>query len=650
MSNQSIAILFFTAIVVSSGAFGQTDFTLDLFNQSIQSNCAYCHGGDEPAGNLVLEPLDSIETISDQVDQWLKVLHRVEAREMPPKFVPALDDEHRSELTHWLKQAIDEMVCGDAQVPGPAPVRRLNRNEYAATIRDLLGIHFNAGHDLPEDGAGGAGFDNAAETLFISPVHLERYFEAAREALDYAVADAGARRLLFIAQPGDSLSETDAARTILERFASRAFRRPVKEDELQPLLALFQAAFKRDGSFEEAVLYAMRAVLISPNFLFLIETPNTTSMVRPVNDYELACRLSYFLWSSMPDDELFALAKNQELHRAGVLEEQIDRMLSEPSIGRRSRSLEDLKSQEFAQNFVSQWLGTRELGRNLKPDQRLFKQYNQDLEASMRYEPVYFFHRIVDENLSLLNLIDSDFTYVSERLARLYGIDKQVEVNNQQMNFIHLPAGSHRGGVMTMAGVLAVSSYPHRTSPVLRGKWVLDSLLGTPPPPPPPNVPPLPEVDDQPTPTTVRERLTQHRQNPVCASCHDRIDPIGFGLENFDAIGRWRTEDHGKRIDASGTLPDGRTFDGPEELRKVLMDNKDLFIRNLTVKMMSYALGRGLTLEDQCTVDMIVETLQSNDYKARTLIAEIVKSIPFRYRRAHEAPVGYGDDVVVLSD
>jgi hypothetical protein len=261
----------------------------------------------------------------------------------------------------------------------------------------------------------------------------------------------------------------------------------------------------------------------------------------------------------------------------------------------------------------------------------LFKTYyDAELQAAIRYQPILFFNEVMASNLSLLNLLDSKFTFLNGALSRHYGL--QMTGLRQQPVKTDLPDNSHRGGLLGMAAVAAVSSYPNRTSPVLRGKWVLDAILGTPAPPPPPDVPKLPEAHQGEAARTLRERLLQHRQNPACGSCHNRIDPIGFGLENFDVLGRWRTEDAGKPIDVRGELPDGTSFDGPDQLKTVLLGKKDLFIRHLTNKMLGYALGRGLTLEDSCTVDRIVAELAQGDYKSHILIQGIALSAPFRYQ------------------
>jgi hypothetical protein len=348
-----------------------------------------------------------------------------------------------------------------------------------------------------------------------------------------------------------------------------------------------------------------------------------------VDDYGLASRLSYFLWGTMPDELLFDLAEAGRLRDPDVLKAQVGRMLRSP------------KSLAFTDRFVGQWLRTRDLGGQKTLDPTLFPAFAQDdeLRSDMRYQPVLFFRELLTKNLPLLNLIDSKFTFTTRRLNKFYGLG--VKLRRETPEMLHpaqLPEGSDRGGVLGMPAVLAVSSYPNRTSPVLRGAWVLDALLGTPPPPPPANVPKLEEAEAA-HPKSVRERLTQHRENPLCASCHNRIDPLGFALENYDPLGQWRTEDSGRPIDATGELTDGTQFEGPNELKRVLLERKELFIRNLTNKMLGYALGRGLTLKDSCTVDGIVAKLQADGYHAQTLIEAVVFSMPFQYQAGAGAPV-----------
>ncbi|MEX0936680.1 MAG: DUF1588 domain-containing protein [Pirellulales bacterium] len=599
--------------------------------------CLDCHQGIVAEAELDLAEFTSLEKIVAEPETWNKILTRVRNGEMPPLEAESTPTtELRVAAADWIETTLRQAACDDGISPGPAPLRRLNRSEYGATIRELLDIHVDAGQGLPVDGAGGEGFDNAAETLFISPIHAEKYLEAARSALGYAFSDPRARRRFLTAEPDEDTTPEEAARDVLDEFLPRAFRRPVDEGELDPYLALFRNAYERDQSYDVAMQFALEAVLISPHFLFRIEAPNPDSQQRLVGDFELASRLSYFLWGTMPDDELFRVAEQGKLQDEEVLQQQVIRMLggeseSDEDRGRRRRRRgndNEEKVRQFAQSFIEQWLGTRELGRGFKPDESVGR-YDSELEGGMKYEPVLFFQEIVTENLSLLNLLDSDFTYANRRLARHYRIRGEFR---EQPSRAELPEDSNRGGLLGMAGVLAVSSYPHRTSPVLRGKWVLETILGTPPPPPPPDVPELEEDHEGLDPQSLRERLEQHRSNPTCASCHSRIDPLGFGLENYDVLGRWRTEVDDQPIDSRGELPDGTTFEGPEGLKQVLLARKDQVVRNLTAKVLGYALGRGLTNEDYCTVDNIVDELKQNDYASHTLILGIVKSVPFRYK------------------
>ena len=611
----------------AAASFGDVRSTLKTY-------CLACHTGKTAAAKVDLGRYDSPSQVVEARAAWSRVLARVRSSEMPPKGSPAPGIDERGKFISWIDGALREAACAGGLVPGPSPIRRLNRDEYSATIRDLLNIQIAAGHALPADGAGGEGFDNAAETLFLSPIHAEKYLEAARQALSYAAKDPRARARFLIVEPGAALTPEAAARQILDEFLPRAFRRPARAGEVDRYFAIFQGARVRKEPFEESILYTLEAVLMSPHFLFRREQPNPEPGPRLLNDYEIAARLSYFLWGSIPDKTLTGLAAQGKLNDPAVLKEQVSRLLAgvtERRDGDKVRVVSDGKLTEFAARFIEQWLGTRELGRDIRPDPVLFPTYyDADLQSAIRYQPILFFQEILSSNLSLLNLIDSKFTFLNNALNQHYGL-KMGNLKQQPLKR-DIPDGSHRGGLLGMAAISAVSSYPNRTSPVLRGKWILGSLLGTPPPPPPPNVPLLKEVHAGEAPRTLRERLEQHRLNPACATCHNRIDPLGFGLENYDVLGRWRTEDEGKPIDAKGVLPDGTSFDGPEQLKMALLAQKDLFIRHLTNKMLGYALGRGLTIEDSCTVDHIVAEVARNEYRAHTLIQEVVSSVPFRYR------------------
>ena len=587
----------------------------------LKQYCAACHSGAKPAAGFNISELYSDNVLAHE-DRWTRILSRVRATEMPPRGAPSPDIAVRDNFVKWVDGTLHAATCSTLPTAGPAPIRRLNRSEYTATVRELLDIHLDVGHDLPADGAGGQGFDNAAEVLVLSPLLAEKYLDAAKQAVEFAMRDSRARGRLGIVEPSGKLNPAASARTILAAFVPRAFRRPVKDGELEPFLTLFRAAQRNHENFDDSVALMLRGVLMSPEFLFISLPANQGSAPRPLDDYALATRLSYFLWGSMPDEMLFDLASLGKLHDPEVLRQEIGRMLRSG------------KAMEFVDSFVSQWLGTRNLGREITPDAKLFPKYAEDAElrADIATQPNVFFHTLLATNAPLTDLLDSSWTTLTGKLMTLYGFDRKNfrKGNGQQPERIELPPDTHRGGVLGMSAVLIVSSYPYRTSPVLRGKWVLDTLLGTPPPPPPPNVPPLDQTEQGSRPQTVRERLARHRANAVCANCHARIDPIGFALENYDALGQWRTEESGRLVDNSGELPDGTKFAGPDELRAVLLAKKDLFLRSFTGRMLGYALGRGLAPQDFCRVDEIVAKLAKEGNASQALIEAIVMSPEFR--------------------
>ena len=424
------------------------------------------------------------------------------------------------------------------------------------------------------------------------------------------------KRILFC----DPASGDACVEQILTKLARRAYRRPVTKEDVAPLLGFAKMAQQQGETAKQGVQLALQAMLVSPHFLFRIEhdpDPTDPEQVHRISDIELASRLSYFLWSSIPDEELLALAEQDKLHEPGTLHAQVDRMLA------------DGRSSALAENFAGQWLETRNLD-HVNPDPDLFKTWGPELKEAMRTETRLFFESLLKENRPLSEFLTAKYTFLNGRLAKHYGIEgvagpdfRRVELDTPQ-----------RTGILGHASVLTVSSYPTRTSPVIRGKYVLENVLGTPPPPPPADVPSL---DEGPQATgSLRERLEQHRANPVCASCHDRMDAIGFGLENYDAIGRWRTEDGGHPIDSSGTLPSGETFAGPEALTGVLETQMTDFARCLTEKMLTYSLGRGLERFERRTVDSIVKKVAADGNHFQTLVHQIVDSLPFTMRRGEE--------------
>jgi hypothetical protein len=425
---------------------------------------------------------------------------------------------------------------------------------------------------------------------------------------------AGYKRIFICAQQNDNCVRAD-----LQHLASLAWRRPVSDAEAGKLASYVKMAQNDGASFNQAMEVGVEAVLVSPYFLFRVERDPAGGGDHRIGDYELASRLSYFLWSTMPDAELFRLAKEARLHDPQVLEQQVARMLKDP------------KSDALVDNFGGQWLQTRNLD-ELTPDPDKFPSYNADLRAAMKQETHLFFSYIIHQDRSILEFLTAKYTFVNDILAKLYDIPN---VTGPEFRKVDL-TGTPRVGVLTQGSVLTVSSYPTRTSPVIRGKWILENILNTPPPPPPANVPSLKESEAG-SAMSVRQSLEKHRADPVCAGCHARMDPLGFGLENFDGIGHYRTKDGKFPIDSSGTLPNGKSFQTAEQLIQILQDDKDTFTRSLTEKMLTFAIGRGLERYDRPVVNAIAHKLADNQYKFSTLVMEIVNSAPFQMRRGEAA-------------
>jgi hypothetical protein len=431
--------------------------------------------------------------------------------------------------------------------------------------------------------------------------------------------DTPSRRRLFVRQPDGPEDEEACAKEILAALVRRAYRRPIADGDLARPLEFFRQG-RADGDFDSGIELALASVLVNPQFLFRIERDPAgvdSGNVYQISDVALASRLSFFLWNSIPDDQLLRLAEREELHRPDVLKQQVQRMLA------------DEKSQAMIDNFASQWLHLRNLD-SVHPNQRLFPDFDENLRRAMREETERIFASIVCEDRSVLDLLRSDDTYLNERLARHYGIPHVI---GSRFRRVQLEDDSHRGGLLRHGSILTVTSYATRTSPVLRGRWILTNVLGTPPPPPPENVPALKDNTVSAA-LPVRERLAQHRADASCAVCHDLIDPVGLSLENFDAVGRWRDMEAGQPVDASGGLPDDSEFDGVEGLEKGLLARPDLFVGTLAERLLTYALGRGLTTHDAPAIRRIVRDARRDDFRFSPLIVGIVMSPPFRMRTA----------------
>ena len=734
----------------------------------LAQHCFHCHGNGKNKGELSLDRFTNLTSIQDEEKVWRHVSDNLRQKVMPPDTRPRPPQAETDAVVTWIADALAWCDCTGERDPGRVAIRRLNRNEYNNTVRDLLAVEgFKPADDFPADDTG-YGFDNIADVLTMSPLLAEKYLAAAEQLLDTAIdtseplgtktarynsgdlqatgdgnsngdltkngeaftehdfaadglyvirvraaqqkfgdeparmelrlgdqllgtydvtaqrgdrnaptvelhldVNAGKRRVaaayvnnkkddnnpdrkkrgdrnlyirrieiegplypppptrpeshrrIFFCSPGENgLSEEQAARQIIERFATRAFRRSAKSEEVEQLLAFYHLARKEGDRFEDGIRLALTAALVSPHFLYRIETdpPGAGDKPYAISDYELATRLSYFLWSSMPDEELFALAGARKLRETGVLEAQVKRMLA------------DKKAAAFVSNFTGQWLELRNLDA-ATPDPKLFPDYDEALKKAMRREAELFFENLVREDRSVLELIDADYTFLNERLAKHYGVGG---VKGNDFRKVPLQPEAKRGGVLTMAGVLTVTAMPARTSPVKRGKFILEQVLGTPPPPPPADLPLLDEEPKAITAASQRERLEQHRADINCAICHIRMDPIGFSLENYDAVGAWRDKDGPFEIDTSGKLPEGQSLDGPASLKRVLLEQKNDFVRCLVEKMAVYALGRGLGRTDKCTIKDVVEAAQKNDYRMSGVILGIVKSDAFQKRKGRQ--------------
>ncbi len=434
--------------------------------------------------------------------------------------------------------------------------------------------------------------------------------------------DTPIRQRIFSCRPASAGEELPCARKILGTLARRAYRRPVSDKYLELLTRFYQEGRQR-GSFDTGIESALRLILADPKFLFRYEAdpPNIApGAVYRVSDLALASRLSFFLWSSIPDDQLLEVAAQGRLKDPAVVEQQVKRMLADP------------KADALVTNFAGQWLFLRNL-QSAIPDRDTFPNFDDNLRQAFRKETELFFASIMREDRNVLDLLTADYTFVNQRLAEQYGIPN---IYGSQFRRVKV-ADENRRGLLGQGSILTVTSYPNRTSPVLRGKWILENVLGTPPPPPPPNVPALKENSEGSKPLPIRALLEQHRQNPACASCHRIMDPLGFSLENFDAIGQWRTREPGGLVDASGQLADGTKVDGPAALRNALLAHPEQFVETMTEKLLTYALGRGLESYDMPVVRSIAHEAARNNYRFTSLITGIVKSTPFSMRKAPEA-------------
>jgi mono/diheme cytochrome c family protein len=723
----------------------------------LKNTCSGCHNASLTSGGVNLLPYLDSSTLADDRASWERIAQKIESGEMPPKGIPRPSQEKISALLDYLHGEFAKADTALKPDPGRVTAKRLNRNEYRNTIRDLLAVEFRAEKDLPTDDSG-YGFDNIGDILTVSPILMEKYLNAAEEIssramgadplpkkpienvcdlkthtlrhLDYSTVEAsqridfdgeynvrfgfpGARgvdakpvkmgfyidgqltetidvetkpsKLVYFSPFSDAeirvyipegdhvfraaflnddfvktfTNDKDAysdkknkyigaitfvgpfpakiekasrkkilvcdpatgprcVETIVTYLAHHAFRRPVTKLEVASYLKFVAMAKSHGQSTEQGIQLALEAMLVSPEFLFRIERdpdPLDPEKVHRISDVELATRLSYFVWSSMPDDELLRLAEANKLHEPAVLDAQVKRLMASK------------KATAFSDNFAGQWLEVRNLD-SINPDPKKFPEWSPELKEDLRTETRMFFDYVLSNNRPISEMIDAKYTFLNESLAKFYGIDS---VKGPDFRKVDLTT-DQRGGILTQGAVLAVSSYSNRTSPTIRGKYVLGNVLGTPPPPPPPDVPAL---DDSKVGSDVslRKQLEAHRANPVCASCHSKMDVLGFGLENYNAIGKWRTMDGKFPVDVGGTMPNGKSFQTAAEMRTVLLGSMPQISRCLTEKVMTYALGRGMQPYDNSTINQIDKALTADGYHFQTLIYEVVRSLPFQSRR-----------------
>jgi mono/diheme cytochrome c family protein len=603
---------------------------------TLQTYCASCHAGARPRGGMRLvfkDAADARSVMKNDDGFWERVANEVAGRHMPPAGRPQPNDAERDRLVEWIQNT---MLTADGKPdPGPFMVHRLNNREYANTVRDLLYLPptYDVTRDFPADERGD-GFDNNAATLTISPLLIERYLDAAEKATVAALGLDPRTAPPRATEPGGSptfnprnkINEPSAQfredfadrqakiRLNLELLAPRAFRRPVSKREIDELMKFAALSFAHAGeSFDQATGLAARAAMMSPEFLFRIErdpNPDGTGKVFEITDYQLASRLSYFLWSTMPDEELFTAAK------AGTLRANLDAQIA--------RMLKDPKAISLTGDFMGQWLEIRGLHETTNAPKPLVE--------AMQGETERFFDFIVRNDRSMMEFLDADYTFVNETLAKLYGIPGVTGDDFQKVQVDK----TRRGGIFTHASFLTLTSKPlgssRRTSPVVRGKWIIENIFNERVPPPPPDVPQIDFDPNKELKGTARQIFEQHRVSPTCAGCHARMDPYGFALENYDGYGAWRDADNKTPIDASGEI-NGRKFATPAEFRAVLASRHDDFRRAFTRKMLTYALGRGLQPADRSTVESIVTAVKADGDRFSSFVLNIAKSYPFQHAR-----------------
>ncbi len=611
----------------------------------LRKYCTSCHNEADKKGGINLDNYDFVVHVVRRGELFRNVIDAVESGNMPPKSSKQLSEDDKEILLAGIDKILSSALA--VRDPGKSVMRRLSHREYQYTIKDLLNIDFETVKFFPSEGSGGEGFDNQSGTLFMSPLTMERY---------YAAADSIVRRIQSDKVLWKNIVNTEYSTGFIRRFvnwvrsvfsreneiyweapvlqaekfilpfATQAYRRFLSKPEEEKLISFFKQIYfsnwQRRDAFEFALGGVIKSILVSPNFLYRTEANLPLNEAYPVNDFELATRLSYFLWSSMPDESLLETAYREDLQDPDVLKREALRMMA------------DEKFRRFSASFAPQWLGVEELLYSPHTDLEKFPELTPALRKAMHEEVVGFFHQVFTDRRNILELLDCNESWINEELASHYGI-KSVDGEEFRMTAVQDP---NRGGILGMAAVLTATSLPLRTSPVIRGQWVLDQLLGDPAPPPPADTPPLEDAKNEVvSELDLRALLELHRDAPACRGCHVKMDPIGLGLENFDAIGRWREAYDSIPINSVASLEDGRSFSSPAELKKILVEDKVKFAKNFSRKMLSYALGRRIEFIDTPTLDMLTDDLMQNNFDSHSFMLALITSYPFRHRRSDMA-------------
>ncbi len=643
----SVAFLFSAVSVFADWPKEQKHFW-DVVQPIMEDNCnRSCHNADDRKGGLNLDAFSFIVAIQRRGEIFVKLIDHVENGTMPPDSKPPLTKMEKDTLLFYIKKYIRDAL--DKPDPGLITSRRLSNREYEYAIQDLTSVIINTDSLLPRDPGGGEGFDNFAKTLYITPLLMERYFDIGESVIEQMYAN---HETWQTHVPENSFSlfqrikhwwynwfyhrdlayeaTLQNAQEAIGSFATLAYRRYLAPLERDNLLHFFEEVYQSlpedEPRYDAAMQEVFKVVLVSHHFLIRQEADPPLEDPYPVNSFELATRLSSFLWCSIPDVELLEAAYREDLRNPDLLRKQVRRMLDDP------------KARRMAESFVSQWLEIDDLTQpTYDKDEHLFPEFDAELRTAMYGETVEYFYYTLSESRNFLELLDGRFTFLNETLADHYGIDG---VKGNEMRKVNLE-GMERGGILGMASVLTATSLPNRTSPVLRGKWVMEKILSTPPKPPPPNVPDLEttrEIHDE---LSLREALVIHRENPSCFGCHQDMDDLGFALENYDAIGRWRTfyNNSSKPIDVTGSLKSGEYFEGAAQLRKVLISKQEQFAKGITRKMLGFALGRSIVFKDTKTVEQLAKILVENRFDPVPFIEELVLSYPFQYKKTDKVVV-----------